>query len=105
VITGLTANPSALTGYDPCKPDLLNQQGGNYHYLSDNAGLIHVTDYYATTTAGGAAGYVQDEKLQRGELGSPALQKFVQYFAHTDAGTAVYRSAPGAKRKGLGAGE
>jgi RHS repeat-associated protein len=91
----LMAKPSAVTGYDPSKPDLLNLQGGNYQYLSDNAGLVQVTDYYATSTAGestpgGAAGYVQDEKLQRGELGTPVLQKTVQYFAHTAGGSTVY---------------
>jgi hypothetical protein len=36
----LHANPSAVTGYDESKADLLNQVSGNYQYLSDTQGLI-----------------------------------------------------------------
>jgi RHS repeat-associated protein len=88
-----TANPSAVTGYDPTRPDLLNNQGGHYQYLQDNAGLIQVIDYYPSTTAtettpGGAAGYVQDTKLKRGQLGTPVLQGSSQYYAHTGGAAA-----------------
>jgi RHS repeat-associated protein len=91
----LVASPSAVAGYSDAYADLLHQQGGNYQYLNDTSGLVHVIDYYATTTAGeqtpgGAAGYVQDEKLQRGELGGPAVQRAVQYFAHAGGGATVF---------------
>src|SRR5262249_20058645 len=40
-----TAAPSAVTGYDDTKTDLLNNQSGNYQNLSDTTGLITITDY------------------------------------------------------------
>jgi hypothetical protein len=91
----LTADPSAVSGYDETRPDLLNNQGGHYQYLRDNAGLITVTDYYTSTTAtettpGGVAGYVQDYKLKRGQLGTPVAQWTTQYFAHTGGGATIY---------------
>jgi RHS repeat-associated protein len=90
----LTANPSAVTGYDDSHADLLNNQSGNYQYLNDSAGLIQKTDYYTTTTAGettagGVAGYLQDVKVQRGELGTGVLQDTTQYFAHSANGITV----------------
>ena len=56
----LTANPSALTGYDDRQADLLNSQGGTYYYMN-NAGLVRVFDYFSSpntageSTAGGVA--------------------------------------------------
>ncbi len=43
----LKAYPSAVTGYDDTKNDLLNSVSGNYQYLSDSSGKIEITDYYA----------------------------------------------------------
>ncbi len=91
----LMAHPSAVTGYDETKPDLLNNVSGNYQYLRDNAGLIEVTNYYASTTAtettpGGAAGYFQDRRLKQGETNPAILQESAQYFAHTGGGATVY---------------
>jgi RHS repeat-associated protein len=90
-----TANPSAVSGYDDSRPDLLNNQGGHYQYLQDNAGLIQILDYYSSTTAtettpGGAFGYLQDTKLKRGQLGTPVLQGSMQYFAHSGGGSTIY---------------
>jgi RHS repeat-associated protein len=98
------AQPSAVSGYDETYSDLLHYDGNtqNYQYLNDNAGLIQVTDYFTgtttatETTAGDVTGYVQDEKLQRGELGTPALQTAVQYFAHAGGGATVYPVATSA---------
>ena len=42
------------------------------------------------TTAGGAAGYLQDTKVQQGELGTPVLQSSVQYIVHSGGGATVY---------------
>jgi hypothetical protein len=90
----LQAAPSAVTGYDDTKADLLNNVNGNYQYLSDNAGLVTVLDYYTTTTAGettagGVVGYQQDVKLQQGELGTPVPQETWQYYMHTAGGSSV----------------
>jgi RHS repeat-associated protein len=90
----LEANPSAVTGYDDTKPDLLNNQGGTYQFLNNQSGLITLTDYYTTTTAGestpaGVAGYRQDTKLEQGQQGTPILQETWQYDAHTAAGITV----------------
>src|SRR5205085_10901536 len=91
----LTANPSALTGYDEAKPDLLNKVNGNYQYMKDNAGLIEATEYGTVTTAGegyrgDVAGYVRATKFQRGELGIPELRQQTSYFARTAGGSTVY---------------
>jgi RHS repeat-associated protein len=104
----LRAEPSAVTGYDDTKPDLLNNQGGTYQYLSNNSGLIYTYDYYTSTTAtettaGGVTGFFQDSKLQQGQSGTAIVQETLQYFTHT-AGTAtihpvatdtVYRNTDG----------
>jgi len=41
----LTAQPSAVTGYDDSNADLLAESSGNYSYLSDSAGLITRLSY------------------------------------------------------------
>jgi YD repeat-containing protein len=104
----LQANPSAVTGYDETKADLLNNQNGQYQFLSNSSGLITTTDYYATTmagetTVGSAAGYMQDTKIQQGQLGTPILLESMQYFSHTagsatvhpEASDTVYRNTDG----------
>ena len=95
----LQANPSAVTGYNDAYADLLDKnQVGDYGYLSSNSGLLQITDYYTTTTAtqtsaGGVAGYFEDSKLEQGKSGTPILQQYVQYIAHTAAGDTVYPQA------------
>jgi len=103
--TILTANPSAVSGFDEAKADLLDLEDGNYQYLRDDAGLVTTFTYYATTTAGettagGAAGYLQSTAIQQGELGTRVLQSSMEYFVHSGGGatvvpvasTTVYRS-------------
>ena len=92
------AQPSAVTGYNESSPDLLVYQNGSYEYLSNNSGLIELTDYYTqttatATTAGGAAGYFEDSKVQEGQLGTPVLQETEQYYAVSGSGTTVYPEA------------
>jgi YD repeat-containing protein len=105
----LHANPSAVTGFDETKADLVNYVSGNAQYLSDSAGLIDLTDYYASTTAtvstgttlnvstataGGAAGYVEDTKIENGETATPILQSTTSYFGHQDSsGNVVFVDA------------
>jgi RHS repeat-associated protein len=82
----LKADPSAVSGYDDTRPDLLNNQSGNYQYLRDSAGLIETNSYYSgpdTATqgqAGSVAGYLNQTAVQRGELGASVLQSTTQYF-------------------------
>ena len=42
----LQANPSAVSGYDETKPDLLNNQAGNYQYLKDAEGHDDVRAFF-----------------------------------------------------------
>ncbi len=45
----LAANPSAVSGYDETYADLLNQESGNYEYMSDNSGRVHTYQYHGPT--------------------------------------------------------
>jgi RHS repeat-associated protein len=88
----LSANPSALNGYNENYPDLLHYQGSSYQYMNNSAGLITLYDYYSAnsageTTAGGVVGYLQDVKIEQGQQGVPPgttiLQSSSQYFLHS----------------------
>lgn len=94
----LRALPSAITGYDDTKSDLLNSVSNNYQYMSDNSGLVEITDYAASTTAtsstpGNVAGYLQDTKIKQGELGTAILTSAQQYIAHTANSITIYPPA------------
>ncbi len=96
----LTADPSAVTGYDDTKADLVNYVSGNAQYLSDSSGLIHVTDFGTSitataTTAGDALGYEKDEKLLHGETATPIVQSAMTYFSRTAGSNVVYPVAAG----------
>jgi RHS repeat-associated protein len=89
------ANPSAVTGYDDSHADLLNNQGGNYQYLSDHTGLITRYDYDSSTTAtestpGSVTGYQFDTQLQQGQLGTQIPQRTYQYYTHTGGGVTIH---------------
>ena len=91
----LAAAPSAVSNYDKGAADLLNNQSGNYQYLRDGEGLIGTLSYHATTTAtsstaGGAAGYLYQAGLQRGETGTSVLQGATDYFSRTANSITVY---------------
>jgi hypothetical protein len=60
----LHAKPSAISGYDDTKADLLNESGGSYQYLRDNTGLIEVFEYDSVN------GYLTAEKVKKGETGT-----------------------------------
>jgi YD repeat-containing protein len=90
----LQAGPTTVTGYNDTYPDLLHNMSGNYQYLSDTIGLVSKVDYYTTTTAGestagGVAGYEQDQKLSQGETGTAITLNATQYFKHTAGGISV----------------
>jgi len=75
------AMPSAVTGYN----DFYANLGVT---LNANSGLIHLTDYYSSTTAtgssaGGVAGYEEDTKIQEGSSGTAILQETMQYYLVT----------------------
>ena len=60
----LHANPSALTGYDEAKSDLLDEQSGNYQYMRDSDGFIDVMTYDSDS------GYISVNKIKKGEFGT-----------------------------------
>jgi YD repeat-containing protein len=90
----LHAQPSAVSGYDDTRADLLNNQSGNYQYLRDSSGLLIVTDYGTSTTAtsstlGDVTGFRKDVKVQQGETGTAILQNARQYFTHSNGSVSV----------------
>ena len=71
-------------------PDLLNFQNGRSPYLNLTAGKVDFTDYYGSnsatiseTTPGGAAGYMQDRGIGRGELSLPVSVTSVSHTSTT----------------------
>ena len=84
------AAPSAVTGYDDTKADLLNFQSGTSTYLANSAGILDFYDYGTSTTAtasaaGDITGYLKDAKIQNGQTGTALLLSATQYFVHADA--------------------
>ncbi len=93
----LRALPSAVTGYDDTKSDLLNYNSltGLYQYLSNNSGLIEITDFGTSTTAtsttpGDVAGYLKDAKIEQGQQGTAILVSGRQYIAQTAGSITIY---------------
>jgi hypothetical protein len=82
------ARPSAVVDYDDAYADLNVT-------LNTDAGLIHVTDYYAETAGVGARGRVQFRKIKHGSAGEPIQQAAFEYATHTAGGVTVH---PVAKR-------
>jgi RHS repeat-associated protein len=81
-----SAQPSALTGYDDTKADLLNNVSRNYQYLSDTTGLITDIDYGTSTGSGSVLGYYEDTKIQQGETGSTTTLAAQQYTSQSVTG-------------------
>src|SRR5436189_102414 len=80
--------PPAIPRYEETRPDLLNNQAGNYQYLNDSTGLIENVSYGTSTTAtsstaGDVNGYEKQRSLQRGETGTAILQSSHQYYSRT----------------------
>jgi len=71
----LHANPSAISGYDDTKADLLNETGGSYQYLKNSDGLIHTYEYHM------CSGYLSGEKIQNGESGTPIKLREYEYVS------------------------
>ncbi|MBL8812383.1 MAG: glycosyltransferase, partial [Planctomycetaceae bacterium] len=78
------ARPSAVIGYDQTYPDLQIA-------LRVADGLIELTEYYASSGSGAAAGYVAAEKLKRGSGGTPVVQRRYEYAPQTVSGSTVYK--------------
>src|SRR5262249_452544 len=83
------AEPSAVTGYDDTKGDLLNSVSGNYQYLSDSSGLITVIDYFASAPAG----YLQDVKVAQGETASRSTLEAWTYVSRAAGIGTFYKTA------------
>jgi len=91
----LVAAPSAVSGYDETKSDLMNDQSGNYQYVRDSLGLIGTFTYGSSTTAtsstaGDVAGYLDEVAIQRGESGTSILQGRTNYYSRTGGSMTVY---------------
>jgi RHS repeat-associated protein len=88
----LTAESSAVTGYDDTYLDLLHLDPatGKYQYLADSSGLIHRYVYYSTTGSGAAAGYLQYEQVQEGQTGTVINVRQLQYTSHSNGTFTVY---------------
>ncbi len=89
----LKAYPSAVTGWDYQRADLLDNVNGNYRFLRDNEGRIETSEYYSTTTAtestpGGIDGYFKASRVQQGERGELALLESREYSRRTSGLTA-----------------
>ena len=74
----LAASPSAISGYDQTRVDLLNKVSGNYQYLRDSAGLI------TTYTRHTPTGWLTRLSVQEGELGTSIK---VREWEYIEAGT------------------
>ena len=72
----LQANPSAISGFDETKADLLNFNSGTgkYQYLRDNAGLIHTMAYDL------CSGYMTRDSVQQGQLGTSIKLREYKYI-------------------------
>ncbi|TWT37190.1 tRNA(Glu)-specific nuclease WapA precursor [Posidoniimonas corsicana] len=59
--------------------------------LSSSTGLIHLTEYYTSTTAtdttsGGVASFFKASKVQQGTSGTPVLEQAQDYYVQTESG-------------------
>jgi RHS repeat-associated protein len=83
----LHANPSAVSGYDETKADLLNETGGSYQYLEDSVGLIQTSEYDT------ASGYVSAEKIQQGQTGTAIKVREYEYTSCPAGGSSSSSSS------------
>jgi YD repeat-containing protein len=93
----MTAEPSAVTGYNDTYSDLLNynNQTGLYQYLANTSGLIEITDWgtsttATSTTAGDVKGFLKDTKIEQGQQGTAILTGSQQYYLQTANSVSVY---------------
>jgi YD repeat-containing protein len=86
----MTAESSAITGYDETSPDLLKYVSGSYTYLN-STGLIYTYQYYTTTSSGGVAGYLQYSQVQQGQSSTPTIVREYQYTSQTVGGSTIYK--------------
>jgi len=78
----LAASPSAVASYSESSPGLVT--------LNPSSGLIRLYSYYTATGSGGAAGYLQYEKVQEGGSGSPVIVHEYYYGSRTVGRTTIY---------------
>ncbi|MBS0205278.1 MAG: RHS repeat-associated core domain-containing protein [Planctomycetes bacterium] len=88
----LTAEASAITGYDDTYDDLLNFNPvtGQFAYLKNDDGLIRLTNYYAASDAPQPEGYQKSEQIQQGQSGTPILLNSTTYETVTAGGITVH---------------
>lgn len=88
----MTANPSAVTGYDAAKSDLVHYVAGNAQYLRDDGGLISFIDYAAVTNpfVGSVAGYVSGTRIANGEFAASVPQTAFTYDTRTLGSASIH---------------
>ncbi|MFN5626819.1 MAG: RHS repeat-associated core domain-containing protein, partial [Planctomyces sp.] len=86
----LQASPSAISGYDQTKADLLNKVSGNYQYLRDSTGLITTYQRRAPT------GWLTRLSVQEGELGTAVKVREWEYAEAGTSGSSSSSSSSGA---------
>ena len=94
----LTANPSAMTGYDDSLNDLVHYVGGNATYIGDSVGLVMTYSYGSSTTAtsttpGNGQDWLQSVSLSQGETGGAVPQQAMDYFKKTVNGIPLFFTA------------
>jgi hypothetical protein len=81
----LHALPSAVSGYDESKADLVDLQGSHYTHIRDTEGLVEKASYH---TSGPEQGFYYKSFVQRGDGGSggstsPITRHKLTYTSHT----------------------
>src|SRR5205807_2070506 len=81
------AHPSAVTGFDETKANLVNWQGNTAQYLKTNAGLIETFTIHAPT------GWRSGELVQQGQWGLPIIVRQYQYTLFAPASSSSSSSS------------
>ena len=94
--TILTASPAAVIGYDESDNDLLNYNSitEEFEYLKDTDGLINLTEYYISSESSSTPfpeGYPKNNKIQKGQQGTPILLQAWEYDDHTSGDDTVFQ--------------
>ena len=95
----MRAEPSAFKKvagayYDESKADLLdyNATNGQFKYLNNDSGLIHLTEYYPDVSppTEGAPGYLKSRQVKKGVQGTAIKIRDWEYTSRTAQGQTIY---------------
>lgn len=85
----LEAAPSAISGYDETKADLLDKIAGSYQYLRDTSGLVRTLSRHSPT------GWLSSVSLQKGEQGTSTKQEAWEFISSGGSGSSSSSSGSG----------